>query len=214
MTRDQSDRPAPPAAPEPDPVEDLQARLGVQWLELEDEEALEEEEAVAENETQALLVSFLGGHLELTDLILDAYRVEMQAEAPNDALLLPHFKAGNPRLRVLLLESLARRPQDADRLADLVYLHGFSPMTAELTAAFRRAGELARTPDQLAILIDEFEAAVPERLPDLLAALAQIFQTVPEMRSFIEARAEAAASSSLHRKRADRDDGPIGKTDE
>ena len=197
MTRDPSDRPAPPAAPEPDPVEDLQARLGVQWLELDDEEAFEEEEAVAENETQALLVSFLGGHLELTDLILDAYRVEMQAEAPNDALLLPHFRAGNPRLKILLLESLARRPQDTDRLADLVFLHGFSPMTAELTAAFRRAGELARTPGQLAGLIDAFEAAIPERLSALLADLAEVFQSAPAMRSVIAARSGTAAQATL-----------------
>jgi len=174
----------PPAGPSPD-VERVREQLDLYWLDFDAEDLANEAEARPENDTQAIVVAYLGDQFKLTDLVLDAFLHELRAPEPNDALWRGYFRTGHPRLKALLLEGLRRHPDDADLLADLGYFHHFHPLPAELEAHYHRACLRAAGPTALQRLLDDFAEACPSRQASLLQGLHQAPLDNPDCRALI-----------------------------
>ncbi len=102
----------------------------------------EEQAAVAQNINQEFLDAFFAGHIRLSESVLEAFRVEKNADNPNFALFRKYFRQGNLNLKQLLFYGIEKNPTDPSLLHDLAYFHEFRTMLAELIALYIRACEL------------------------------------------------------------------------
>jgi hypothetical protein len=132
------------------------ALSGGDGIEAGDRQIEDEPSTAAQNINQTFLDAFFAGHIRLSDTVLEAFRVEKNADNPNFALFRKYFRQGNLNLKQLLLHGLKKAPTDPSLLHDLAYFHEYRTMLGELIALYTRACELETDLSCFAELAQDF----------------------------------------------------------
>lgn len=117
----------------------------------------EERAAMPQNTAERNLVEYLDGDAPPDETMLALWRDVTEAEEPNYPLYRRYFRAGNARLKALLLFGLEHNPADRELLSDLSFFHLFSPMLKELIALYSRACDAEDDPDRFTVLAGDFD---------------------------------------------------------
>lgn len=161
--------------------------IGFTWFE-DDYPSEEDEEnvAVPENDNQQQLVDYFQGKSEFSDYLLKILHVERHADRPNYPLIRKYFRAGNPRLKDLLLHGLEKDAANLEHLCDLTFFHEFNNILPELIEHFTKACRLETDPQKFSELAQEFYYSVIEDGYDSLSALRNIFDEESDKRKIVD----------------------------
>lgn len=151
------------------------------------EEALEEERARPQNDNQEGLVACFEGKNEPTEAHLAMFLSERDNEQPNHPLIRRYFKAGNPRLKELILMGLERDPADMDLLSDLTFFHTFHNILDTLIQCYTRACIHHRDMATFSELVLDFYYATNPDGYEAFYALRELFDSDSEKRKIIDA---------------------------
>ena len=146
----------------------------------------EEASAVPENDNQRLLVEYFEGKVEFTDSMIGILHAERHLDNPNYPLIRKFFRAGNSRLKNLIIHGLKKDPTNIELLSDLAFFHEFNNILPELIEQFTKACKLETDLQKFSELAQEFYYGVIEDGYDALQALRHIFNVGSDKRKIVD----------------------------
>lgn len=160
--------------------------IGFKYYEEDDPEEMEEKNAEPRNQNQRDLIAYLEGSERCTDVVLETYLTERNAEETNHPLIRRYFRKANRNLKKLLSYGLDRFPGSLDLLADLAYFHEFENILSTLIPYYTRACMLQENLTTFSDMAQEFYWATYADGYDALRALRDLFPHGSDKRQIID----------------------------
>ena len=146
----------------------------------------EEDAAVPENDNQQKLIDYFDGKTEFSQSLINLLHNERNSEKPNYPLIRKYFRAGNARLKALLLHGLEPNPTSLELLSDLAFFHDFNDILPELIEHFTRGCLLETDRQNFSELVEEFHYSTERDDYDALLTLRNMFDEDSDKRKIID----------------------------